>query len=100
MGANHLEISFETVNHAEAHDYIFTLRDSREIAEDDIIHLHKPLHHNINKEFTGRYRDIPVFISGSKYPLAKVENIKEEMNQLCLWIKSQRNNHHPVEFAA
>lgn len=100
IGGKPLRDTFEAVNHAEAYDYMFELINNKEITEYDILHLHKLLHHNIDKEFAGMFRDISVFISGSKYPVAKVENIQEEMNQLCLWIKHQRNNYHPVEFAA
>lgn len=100
IGGKTLRDIFEAVNHAEAYDYMFTLLDGREITENNILQLHKLLHHNTDKEFAGRYRDISVFISGSKYPVTKVENIQEEMNQLCLWIKSQRSDYHTVEFAA
>lgn len=31
---------------------------------------------------TGKYRDIPVFIIGSNYPVTKVENIQTEIEDL------------------
>ena len=41
-----------------------------------------------------------MFISGSDYPVSRAENIKNEINDLCKWINTERKNYHPVEFAA
>ena len=91
---------FEAVDHAKAYDYMFTLLDSKEITEKDVLYLHKLFYQNIDEEFAGKYRDIPVFVSGSNYPVTKVENIENEMNDLCDWIKAERDEYHPLEFAA
>lgn len=91
---------FEAVDHAKAYDYMFTLISNKEITEEDILYLHKLFYQNIDGEFAGRYRDIPVFISGSNYPVTKKEEIKSEMHDLCEWIKTKRSEYHPIEFAA
>jgi Fic family protein len=91
---------FEAVDHAKAYNYMFTLLQNKEITEENILYLHKIFYRNIDEKFAGRYRDIAVFISGSKYPVTKKENIQNQMQYLCEWIKSERKNYHPVEFAA
>lgn len=78
---------------------MFTLVGNEEITEKYILYLHKLSYQNIDAEFAGRYRDIPVFISGSNYPVTKVENIQSEIEDLCKWIKTERKNYHPIEFA-
>ncbi|HZK57834.1 MAG TPA: Fic family protein, partial [Clostridia bacterium] len=61
---------------------------------------HKLFYQNIDGDFAGRYRNIPVFVSGSNYPVSKVGNIQSEIENLCEWTKTERNEYHPVEFAA
>ncbi|SHE60495.1 Fic/DOC family protein [Tissierella praeacuta DSM 18095] len=100
VGGRPLRDMFETVDHAKAYDYMFTLLGNKEIVEKDIIYLHKLFYQNIEEEFAGRYRDIPVFISGSNHPVSKVEDIQSEIDELCKWIKTERKKYHPVEFAA
>ena len=100
VGGRPLRDMFEAVDHAKAYDYMFTLLRNKEITEKDILYLHKLFYQNIDAGFAGRYRDILVFISGSNYPVTRVENIQSEIEDLCKWIKIKRNEHHPVEFAA
>ena len=100
VGGRPLRDVFEAVDHAKAYDYMFTLMGNQEIAEKDILYMHKLFYQNIDKDFAGKYRDIPVFISGSDYPVSKKENIQSEMHDLCEWIKTERKQYHPVKFAA
>ncbi len=100
VGGKPLRDMFEAIDHAIAYDYMFTLLQNKEITEENIIYLHKLFYKNIDAAFAGRYRDIPVFISGSNYPVTKKEEIKSEMKNLCDWIKVNRKKYHPVEFAA
>lgn len=90
VGGRPLRDMFEAVDHAKAYDYMFTLLENKEITERDILYLHKLFYQNIEEEFAGEYRDIPVFISGSNYPVTKVENIKREIEDLCKWIGRER----------
>lgn len=100
VGGRPLRDMFEAVDHARAYDYMFTLLGNKEITEENILYLHKLFYQNIDGEFAGKYRDIPVFISGSNYPVTKKEDIQSEMHDLCEWIKNERDQYHPVEFAA
>ena len=100
VGGRPLRDMFEAVDHAKAYDYMFTLLGNKEITEKDILYLHKLFYQNIDADFAGGYRDIPVFISGSNYTVTKFENIQSEIDDLCRWIKIERNKYNPVEFAA
>lgn len=100
VGGRPLKEMFEAVDHAKAYDYMFTLLGNKEIDEKDILYLHKLFYQNIDEDSAGRFRNIPVFISGSNYPVTKVENITNEINSLCKWIITERKNFHPVVFAA
>mgnify|MGYP000846288079 FL=1 len=100
VGGRPLKEMFEAVDHAKAYDYMFTLLGNKEIDEKDILYLHKLFYQNIDEDSAGKFRNIPVFISGSNYPVTKVENITNEINSLCKWIITERKNFHPVVFAA
>lgn len=100
VGGRPLKEMFEAVDHAKAYDYMFTLLGNKEIDEKDILYLHKLFYQNIDEDSAGKLRNIPVFISGSNYPVTKVENITNEINSLCKWIITERKNFHPVVFAA
>lgn len=100
VGGKPLRDMFEAVGHAKAYDYMFTLLENNDIKEIDILYLHKLFYQNIEEDFAGKYRDFPVFISGSNYPVTKVEDIQNEIKKLCKWIKKDRKKYHPVEFAA
>jgi len=100
VGGRPLKEMFEAVDHAKAYDYMFTLLGNKEIDEKDILYLHKLFYQNIDEDSAGKFRNIPVFISGSNYPVTKVENITNEIDSLCKWIITERKNFHPVVFAA
>lgn len=100
VGGKPLRYTFETIGHAKAYDFMFTLLRSRTITESDILTMHKMFYESIESEYAGKYRDIDVFISGSKYPVVETKCIQSEMNELFQWISTERNKFHPVVFAA
>ena len=58
----------EAINHAEAIDYIKDFaRSDIEINECTIKEIHALVLHGINRENAGRYRTVPVMISGSRH---------------------------------
>jgi Fic family protein len=79
---------------------MFTLLKNRTITERDVLTMHQMFYENIEKEYAGRYRDMDVFISGSRYPVAETKRIQEEMDGLFQWIATEREKFHPVVFAA
>ncbi len=79
---------------------MFSLLHSRQISESDILTMHRMFYKDINPQAAGRYRTRSVIITGSEYPVCKVEQIQSEIDQLFQWVASDRNRYHPVEFAA
>lgn len=100
VGGKPLREIYEAIDHAKAYEYMFSLLGNREITEGQIQYLHELFYQNIEKQYAGAYRNIEVIITGSKYPTAPHQELKKEMSQLCEWIKNERDNFHPVEFAA
>ncbi len=100
VGGRPLRDVFEAVDHAKAYDFMFSLLKSRRIDEASVLHMHELFYKNIEPEYAGRYRDIRVIITGSKYPTTAPEKLDREMQGLFAWISRERDNLHPVEFAA
>ncbi|MDR0380973.1 MAG: Fic family protein [Oscillospiraceae bacterium] len=100
VGGKPLRDTFEALGHAEAYDFMFTLLRNRRIDECDALTMHRMFYKGIDAGNAGRYRDVAVYITGSKYPVCKVEKIAGEMKQLFAWANGERDKMHPVEFAA
>lgn len=100
VGGKALRDTFEAIGHAKAYDFMFTLLNNRTITETDILTMHRMFYENIDMEYAGKYRDIDVFVSGSQYPVTDPTHIQVEMDSLFHWIDSERQQLHPVAFAA
>lgn len=100
VGGKPLKYTFEAVGHGKAYDYMFTLLNNNKITEKDILIMHSMFYQNIEGDYAGKYRDIPVIISGTSYPVTAKENIDREMKELCRWANKEGREIHPVEFAA
>ncbi|KUO73944.1 MAG: cell filamentation protein Fic [Clostridia bacterium BRH_c25] len=100
IGGKPLRDTFEVIGHAKAYDFMFTLLGNRTITERDVLTMHQMFYESIENQYAGKYRDIDVFISGSKYPVAETKCIQAEMDELFHWIATERDQVHPVEFAA
>lgn len=100
VGGKPLRDTFEVLGHAQAYDLMFSLLRSRQITEVDTLTMHRMFYKDIDSASAGRYRDRQVFITGSKYPVSKPDQIAGEMAALFTWATSERDNYHPVEFAA
>ena len=99
-GGKPLRDSYEALGHARAYDHMFTLLHAHAITEQDIFTMHWLFYSQIDEKNAGVYRTEPVFITGSKYPVAKLASIQSEMDTLLAWCRNKRDELHPVEFAA
>ena len=100
VGGKPFKDFLETEGHAKAYDYMFSLINSNKITKENILEMHHLFYNSIDPKNAGKYRDIEVLITGSKYPVCPVEEIEAQMNELCKWINEKRQDYHPVVFAA
>ena len=100
VGGKPLRDTFEALGHAQAYDLMFSLLRSRVLSEADVLTMHRMFYKDIDAAAAGMYRDRQVFITGSKYPVCKPDQIAGEMEALFAWAASDRDKYHPVEFAA
>jgi Fic family protein len=100
VGGKPLRDTFETLGHAEAYDFMYSLLGNRIITLDDILTMHRLFYAKIDAKQAGVYRGRDVFITGSNYPVCAAQHLEGEMERLFAWVASQRNDYHPVDFAA
>lgn len=100
VGGKPLKDTLEAVGHAKAYDYMFTLLGRHEITEQDVLTMHRLFYTDIGAAQAGRYRTAPVIITGSRYPVSKVEDLPAEMQGFFQWAGQNRKKYHPVVFAA
>jgi Fic family protein len=98
----HLQNEYQEIaGHSRAYDYMFSLINKNGLTEKDILKCHQ-LFTIDNKKFMypGEYRKVDVKIKGSKRVLPKFEEISDKMLEYIRWLNKERNNFHPVLFAA
>lgn len=99
VGGKPLRDTYEAMGHAKAYDFMFTLLRGRMVTEENIRYLHYLFYKDIDSTRAGAYRTIPVFISGSSYPVTAPADIPQAMNGLIQW-EGGMDELHPVEAAA
>jgi Fic family protein len=101
IGGHPLGEFYEVEGHGKAYDFMLSLIGKRNITEENILYCHQLFSKNIPDFVSpGEYRKIEVLISGSKKRLPKAENVPMKMREFMEWTNNERNNFHPVVFAA
>jgi Fic family protein len=102
IGGKQLREICEAINHDEALKYIEgMIRDGVDMTEKHILDIHTIILNNIDKEYAGRYRDLPVRITGASIvlpnPLKVPTLMKDFAANLCdieenilVWIARQK----------
>ena len=91
---------YEAVGHAKAYDYVYQITEKEGLTEEDILILHRLFYQQIDAEKAGHYRNVKVYISGSRYMVSAVSKIPSEMQKLVKWYNDNEKKLHPIELAA
>lgn len=101
IGGKPLKDHLEALGHALAYDFIYNLANAkREISEGDILKLHHLFYEKIDEDNAGKYRKVPVFVSGTDYVFPAPDAVPALMKAFVENIAGQRKKLHPIEFAA
>ncbi len=102
VGGKSLREHFEVVNHKEAILYVEELILNKEPLTEHIIkQLHYLILKNIRDRDAGKYREVNVFITGSKHVPPMNSLVPPRMRELMDWLYSdEANDLHPIEKAA
>lgn len=92
----------EAINHTEAIGYIKDIaRQDIEISERTIKEIHALILHGIDRENAGKYRMVPVMISGSAHMPPQPYLIEKQMEEFMLRFRQmEKEKVHPVLIAA
>lgn len=91
----------EATNHYEAILYIRDLvQDKAVVTESLIKNIHAIILRGIDRENAGKYRSLPVAISGSRHLPPSPWKVPKLMEDLAFWICDNSSALHPVIFAA
>lgn len=101
IGGKPLNDHLEAINHAQAIDYIKDLaKATNTIADRDILQIHALILQGIDRENAGRYRSVPVMISGSKHTPPPPYVVPEKMQEMMDFYNENMETMHPVELAS
>lgn len=92
----------EAINHTEAISYVKDIaKQDIEISERTIKEIHALILHGIDRENAGRYRTVPVMISGSTHMPPQPYLIEKQMEDFVIRFKQMEEEKvHPVLVAA
>ena len=91
---------YEALGHAEAYDHLQFMAADKLLEVADILKLHELFYRRIDPSQAGKFRTVPVFISGSHYPLPLPEQIPVLMDKFLMWYQQNETELHPLELAA
>ena len=91
---------YEALGHAEAYDHLQFMAADKRLEVADILKLHELFYRRIDPSQAGTFRTVPVFISGSHYPLPLPEQIPVLMDKFLMWYQQNETELHPLELAA
>ena len=91
---------YEALGHAEAYDHLQLMATDKQLEIADILKLHELFYKRIDPSQAGKFRTVPVFISGSHYPLPSPEQIPKLMDEFLAWYRQNEAELHPLELAA
>lgn len=100
IGGKPLKDHYEAIGHSDAYDYLFKLVNNDGFSEDDVLKLHELFYLRIDKENAGRYRTVPVIITGSSHKPPPPSKIEEYMSKFLSESLKLKEEKHPIEFAS
>lgn len=101
IGGKSMREHLEAVNHAEAIDYLKELIGQNDVINcRNLLELHRLILKGIDKENAGRYRSVPVRITGSRHEPPQPYLLDKLMDDFIVHFEMQRRRLHPVLLAA
>lgn len=96
IGGKPLKDHLEAVGHSQAYDFMYASVSKKLFTEDDIKRFHHLFYYRIDEQDAGTYRKVQVYLTGSKYPLPKPEDVTSLMHEFIPQCKSLLDSEHPV----
>ena len=96
-----LKDHYEASGHSDAFNYIYNLDKKKTINEKDILEIHRLFYYRIDEANAGKYRKVPVIITGTEYVPPVPDKIPGLMKKFIgKKIPLLKKKLHPIIFAA
>jgi len=96
-----LKDHLEAINHAHAIGFVNeVVKNKVDFKEAVLLDIRQLILRSINDQYAGKYRDVPVTISGTTYVPPQPYLIKKEIEDYFLFYEEQKEQLHPVIMAA
>lgn len=101
VGGKRLNEHLEAINHKEAIEYIREIAtEQAELNEYSLSSIHALILRGIDQSNAGKYRSVPVTISGAKHVPPQPFMLKKLMEDLFIFFNENKETLHPVQLAA
>lgn len=95
-----LKDHLEAINHVHALEYVKELACEDVFTEGVLLDIHRFILQGIDNENAGKYRTVPVLISGSKHIPPQPYLVAKQMEDYFIWYGENKAALHPVQLAA
>ena len=102
VGGKPLKEHLEAIGHRDAVERLMDVIQAREpITESLVLELHHLILYRIDASIAGRYRDIPIIVTGTDYQFPPPSDLARLMADFWAWFDAdEAKTLHPVELAA
>ncbi|MBN2643845.1 MAG: Fic family protein [Desulfuromonadaceae bacterium] len=100
IGGKPLRDHLEALGHSAAFDKLLQLAQGQHIDETAILELHRLFYQRIDADTAGHFRTKPVLITGTSFVPPPPSRVPEAMQAFVEAIPCQRQELHPIAFAA
>jgi Fic family protein len=100
IGGRPMRDHLEAIGHSEAYDFMHTLAAKKGISERSLLELHRLFYYHIDQTSAGKYRTMPVHVTGTDFKFPSAAKIPVLMKDFIKNIPVLRKQCHVVEYAA
>jgi Fic family protein len=101
IGGKTMNEHLEAINHSDAIDFVAGLIQDKEILTERVLQeIHYLILKGIDKENAGKYRRVPVMISGSAFVPPQPYLITKMMEDVFIYYQKNKSKLHPIVLAA
>jgi len=101
IGGKSVNEHLEAINHAEAVDFLIQLvQNKEELTERVLQEIHYLILKGIDKTNAGKYRNVPVYISGSSFVPPQPFMVNKLIEDIFIYFKKNKDKLHPIILAA
>jgi Fic family protein len=100
IGGKTMREHFEVVGHSQAYDFMWKKAHEELLSEEDICTLHRLFYYRIDQQDAGKYRNVPIFVTGTDFEFPKPSELALLMHDFVQKLPQLKKEYHSIHFAA